>query len=50
MLHPESVADEKSPFHQLTPVLANKRRKVVRTPVGVEKVTVIGGGMAGKTW
>ena len=24
---------EKSPFHSLTPVLANKRRKLVRTPV-----------------
>jgi len=29
---------------------ANKRRTLVRTRVGVEKVTVIGGGMAGKTW
>jgi hypothetical protein len=23
---------------------------IVKTPVGVEKVTVIGGGLAGKTW
>jgi hypothetical protein len=29
---------EKSLFHSLTRILANKRRKLVQTPVGVEKV------------
>jgi len=29
----KTVAVEKSPFHSLMPILANKRRKLVRTPV-----------------
>ena len=32
---------EKSPLHSMTGILANKRRKLVLTPVGVEKVTSI---------